>query len=175
MFSPRLWTSSHGWNASKSRQAQPPNSTHLWLKLSIKPSLWKIPYSFAIMAVPKHKPDYGNSGSWTSPAVLSLGIVVIASLFFLKLISGKKPPHGIPQYKTGIPVVGNLLAYVKDPYQYLKTAKAKHGGKFYHNLVIMQGTMLLGTEMNKFFLDRKEDTLSFRNAVVCLFRSASSS
>ncbi|KAI5803518.1 cytochrome P450 [Peziza echinospora] len=121
------------------------------------------------MTVPKVKVDLGgisNSEFWTSPAVLSLGIIAIASLFFLKLVgSGAKPPHGIPHHKTGIPVLGNLLAYAKDPYKYLKSAQAEHGGKFFHNLVMIRGTMLLGADMNKFLLDRKEDTLSFRNSV----------
>lgn len=102
----------------------------------------------------------------------SLAILVVLSgitgyLFYSKSLLSKT--RRIPSAVFGLPFIGNIKEYTAQPVQYLKDARKKYGKYFEVNMLLTDTIWLMGTDMNKLYLEKKEDVWSFGGGMVIRF------
>ncbi|KAI9676086.1 MAG: hypothetical protein M1817_000829 [Caeruleum heppii] len=101
----------------------------------------------------------------TSPSVGALAIVFVGIITVVRWLSkgaGRSSASvKLPAANFGWPIVGNIWAYSADPIAYLRKATARYGNRFQVNMVFTNTIWLRGTQMNKLYLETREDTWSF--------------
>lgn len=94
--------------------------------------------------------------------MLSLFLFVIISIFLLRTFLRRS----IPSPNIGLPFIGDALGYAKDPVDFVRRATVKCGQVFRINMILNNIVFLRGTEMNKMYLDTREEVWSFGDGMV---------
>lgn len=125
------------------------------------------------MSTPLQPPASGwrSSGdSFTSETTkIALAALAVLTLVTGYMVSKSRFRNGakkIPSAVFGLPLIGNMNEYFGNPIQYLVNASAKYGKFFEVNMLFINTIWLMGTDMNKLYLEKKEDVWSFGGGMV---------
>jgi hypothetical protein len=99
------------------------------------------------------------------PLELVLLSLVLTLLFSVYRVFTRKP-KSIPTLSIGLPFLGDALALGNDPVSFLRLATAKCGSIFRVNLLLKNVIFLQGSDMNRVYLDTKEEVWSFGGGMV---------
>ncbi|RDH36744.1 cytochrome P450 [Aspergillus welwitschiae] len=94
---------------------------------------------------------------WRIPVIVAL----VAGLLYWVRKQASQPSRKIPQPRIGLPVVGDAQAFGKSPISYIRQATARCGPVFQINLLLTKIVMLRGAQLNRFYLDTREEVWSF--------------
>eukprot|EP00903_Cladosiphon_okamuranus_P006258 g6141.t1 len=105
-------------------------------------------------------------------AALLVGASASAACVFLALVSAfrRSPKDAPPFVRTGIPVLGNIRAYVRSPVNMIRDCYEKYGGVFTVPLAGVNFTYLIGPEAQASFYKLNDDTLCMSDAYASLLR-----
>lgn len=96
-------------------------------------------------------------------SAFSLGAALIALLLYVLLPSKRS----IPKYRERArPSVASALSYAENPVETIRRATEQCGNIFSLQIFTVCNIFLRGNELNKFYLDVKEDTWSFGGGMV---------
>ena len=90
----------------------------------------------------------------TAQPAIYLALFAVLIIFLLRI--SKEPSNDIPSPKYGWPIVGNVIAYGKNPVAYLRKATAQCGKVFKVDMLLMKTVWLRSTELNKLYLETRE-------------------
>ncbi|KAA8649455.1 hypothetical protein EYZ11_007762 [Aspergillus tanneri] len=93
-----------------------------------------------------------------TPAVVPLGVATLLAWFLIRsLLSFSK----VPSVTVGIPVLGNLIQYSKDPVEFIASATRQYGQCFTVPMLLGRTVWLRSPQLNKEYLETREDVWSF--------------
>jgi len=97
----------------------------------------------------------------TNPWVLGAILLIGAFLF---IFVGFTPPNAPPVVKTGLPVVGPILAFMRNPYQLALDMYKQYGEAYTIRVANQRLTFLVGPSAGEFFFKAKDTELSQKEA-----------
>ncbi|KAJ9325560.1 hypothetical protein DTO027B5_6328 [Paecilomyces variotii] len=101
----------------------------------------------------------GDTPAITRVVPLGLPLLLVIAISFSVL--RKLFQKSIPTPKFGLPVIGDALAYGKDPITFVRDATAKVGPVFRINMLLNSIIFLRRNDLNKMYLETREDVWSF--------------
>ncbi|KAL3473898.1 cytochrome P450 [Aspergillus californicus] len=105
---------------------------------------------------------------------LSTTLVAVAVILLLVKstwsLPGKSTKNKPPSPSTGLPYLGDFLGYTKDPIRFIGKVTTKYGRVFRLKLPFMNVLYLRGAQLNRMYVDVKEDTWSFGGGVGIFLR-----
>lgn len=101
--------------------------------------------------------ESATSALYFGYAFIAVSIVILAasSLFKGSSSSGKQPPV----YSPGLPIIGSILAFAKDPLQAIKDGRKQCGNVFTMKLFTERVTFLIGPEGHAAFFNSTDEEL----------------
>lgn len=94
--------------------------------------------------------------------MVSIFLFAIISIILLRKFLRKS----IPSPNIGLPFIGDALGYAKDPVDFVRQATVKCGQIFRINMILNNIVFLRGTELNKMYLNTREEVWSFGDGMV---------
>ncbi|KAI4168695.1 MAG: hypothetical protein LQ343_006199 [Gyalolechia ehrenbergii] len=85
-------------------------------------------------------------------------ILLLATLAVTSTRRASKQSSQIPEVHHGWPVVGNVIAYSKNPISFLRKATAQYGNMFKTEMIFTSVIWLRSPKLNKIYLETKEHT-----------------
>ncbi len=94
-------------------------------------------------------------GIYNSPASATLAVagLLLAWAVVQPLLTPKK---GIPSVAAGLPIVGNLIHYSKDPVSFIESATRQYGHCFAVPMLLGRTIWLRSAQLNKEYLETRE-------------------
>lgn len=83
-------------------------------------------------------------------------ILLLATLAVTSTRRASKQSSQIPEVHHGWPVVGNVIAYSKNPISFLRKATAQYGNMFKTEMIFTSVIWLRSPKLNKIYLETKE-------------------
>lgn len=107
-----------------------------------------------------------NALAWSAYPIhtslqLLLPIFLLATLAVTSTRRASKLSSQIPAVHYGWPVVGNVIAYSKDPISFLRKATAQYGHRFRTDMIFTTVIWLRSPKLNKVYLETKEVSNQF--------------
>lgn len=106
------------------------------------------------------------SSETTKIALFTLTVLTLVTGYIFSKSVFRNGAKKIPSAVAGLPLIGNMNEYFGNPIRYLLNASAKHGKFFEVNMLFTNTIWLMGTDMNKLYLEKKEDVWSFGGGMV---------
>lgn len=98
-----------------------------------------------------------------SPSIVAATLLCVLVLFQWRRAGGAK---AFPTPRLGLPLIGDALAFLNSPVGFVKDATNKCGPIFQVKLLFANIVYLRGTQLNRMYVDVKEDIWSFGGGIV---------
>ncbi|OOF97634.1 hypothetical protein ASPCADRAFT_166660 [Aspergillus carbonarius ITEM 5010] len=97
-----------------------------------------------------------------SPSIVAATLLCVLVLFQWRRAGGAK---AFPTPRLGLPLIGDALAFLNSPVGFVKDATNKCGPIFQVKLLFANIVYLRGTQLNRMYVDVKEDIWSFGGGI----------
>lgn len=97
------------------------------------------------------------------PMVVAAALLFLLVVFQLRRTGGSK---AFPSPRLGYPLVGDALAFLNRPVAFVQDATRKCGPIFHVKILFANIVYLRGTQLNRMYVDVKEDIWSFGGGIV---------